>query len=46
VGYFEVAISGVFSSGHPGDGFKIDPIEVEIHPEYSDKYRILDGAHR
>jgi biotin operon repressor len=28
------------------DGFKIDPIEVEIHPEYGDKYRILDGAHR
>jgi len=28
------------------DGFKIDPIEVQIHPEYSDKYRILDGAHR
>jgi len=28
------------------DGFKVDPIEVEIHPEYIDKYRILDGAHR
>ncbi len=28
------------------DGFEIDPIEVEIHPEYGDKYRILDGAHR
>jgi len=28
------------------DGFKIDPIEVQIHPEYGDKYRILDGAHR
>jgi len=28
------------------DGFKIDPIEVQIHPEYDDKYRILDGAHR
>ncbi|GAG16041.1 unnamed protein product, partial [marine sediment metagenome] len=28
------------------DGFEIDPIEIEIHPEYSDKYRILDGAHR
>lgn len=28
------------------DGFKMDPIEVEIHAEYGDKYRILDGAHR
>ncbi len=28
------------------DGFEIDPIEVHIHPEYGDKYRILDGAHR
>ena len=28
------------------DGFKIDPLEVQIHPEYDDKYRILDGAHR
>ena len=28
------------------DGFEIDPIEVEIHPEYDDKYRILDGVHR
>ena len=28
------------------DGFKIDPIEVQIHPDYIDKYRILDGAHR
>ncbi len=28
------------------DGFKIDPVEVQIHPEYDDKYRILDGAHR
>jgi len=28
------------------DGFKIDPIEVQIHPEYIDTYRILDGAHR
>ena len=28
------------------DGFKIDPIEAQIHPEYGDKYRILDGAHR
>ena len=28
------------------DGFKIDPIEVQIYPEYEDKYRILDGVHR
>jgi len=28
------------------DGFKIDPIEVQVHPEDGDKYRILDGAHR
>jgi len=28
------------------DGFKIDPIEVQILPEYGDKYRILDGVHR
>jgi len=28
------------------DGFEIDPIEVQIHPEYENKYRILDGAHR
>ena len=28
------------------DGFEIDPIEVEIHPDYGDHYRILDGAHR
>ena len=21
------------------DGFKIDPLEVQIHPEYDDKYR-------
>ena len=28
------------------DGFEIDPIEVQIHPDYDDKYRILDGAHR
>ena len=28
------------------DGFEIDPIEVQIHPEYDDKYRILDGTHR
>ncbi len=28
------------------DGFKIDPIEVQIHPDDDNKYRILDGAHR
>jgi len=28
------------------DGFEIDPIEVQVHPKYGDKYRILDGAHR
>ena len=28
------------------DGFEIDPIEVQVHPEDGDKYRILDGAHR
>ncbi len=28
------------------DGFEIDPIEVQVHPENDDKYRILDGAHR
>ncbi len=28
------------------DGFEIDPIEVQVHPEGGDKYRILDGAHR
>jgi len=28
------------------DGFKIDSLEVQIHPGYTDKYRILDGAHR
>ena len=28
------------------DGFKFDPIEVQIHSEDGDKYRILDGAHR
>jgi len=28
------------------DGFQIDPIEVQVHPEDGDKYRILDGAHR
>lgn len=28
------------------DGFKIDPIEVQVHPEDDSIYRILDGAHR
>ncbi len=28
------------------DGFKTDPIEVQIHPDDDSKYRILDGAHR
>jgi len=28
------------------DGFIFDTIEVEIHPDDKDKYRILDGAHR
>jgi len=28
------------------DGFEIDPIEVQVHPQDDDKYRILDGAHR
>ena len=28
------------------DGFEIDPIEVQIHPDHIEKYRILDGAHR
>jgi len=28
------------------DGFKIDPIEVQVHPDDANKYRILDGAHR
>ena len=28
------------------DGFEIDPIEVQIHPDDDSKYRILDGAHR
>ena len=27
------------------DGFEIDPIEVQIHPDDDIKYRILDGAH-
>ena len=28
------------------DGFEMDPIEVQVHPLYDYKYRILDGAHR
>ena len=28
------------------DGFKFDQIEVQLHPEDSGKYRILDGVHR
>ncbi len=28
------------------DGFEIDPIEVQIHPDHDDKYHILDVAHR
>jgi len=28
------------------DGFKFDPIEVELAPETPDTYRLLDGAHR
>ncbi len=28
------------------DGFEIEPIEVQVHPQDGDKYRILDGAHR
>ena len=28
------------------DGFEIDPIEVQVHPDDDSKYRILDGAHR
>ena len=28
------------------DGFKFDPIEVQLHPLKQEKYRILDGAHR
>jgi len=28
------------------DGFEIDPIEIQVHPKDSNKYRILDGAHR
>ncbi|RLB93033.1 MAG: transcriptional regulator [Deltaproteobacteria bacterium] len=28
------------------DGFKFEPIKVQIHPGKKEKYRILDGAHR
>jgi ParB-like chromosome segregation protein Spo0J len=28
------------------DGFRFEAIELEIHPDDKDKYRILDGAHR
>ena len=28
------------------DGIEIEPIEVQIHPQDDEKYRILDGAHR
>ena len=28
------------------DGFKIDPMEVQVHPDKEDIYRLLDGAHR
>ncbi len=28
------------------DGFEIDPIEVQVHLEDGNKYRILDDAHR
>lgn len=28
------------------DGFKIDPIELQLNPDDSNKYQILDGAHR
>ncbi len=28
------------------DGFEIEPVEVQVHPQDGDKYRILDGAHR
>jgi ParB/RepB/Spo0J family partition protein len=28
------------------DGFKFEPIQVQIHPEKKGKYRILDGVHR
>jgi len=28
------------------DGFKFDPIEIELHPDKPGKYRLLDGVHR
>ena len=28
------------------DGFRVDPIEVQVHPDDQSTYRILDGAHR
>jgi len=28
------------------DGFRFEVIELEIHPDDKDRYRILDGAHR
>ncbi len=28
------------------DGFKIDPIDLQIDPGNTDQYRLLDGAHR
>ncbi len=28
------------------DGFEIEPIEVQAHPDNEDMYRLLDGAHR
>ena len=28
------------------DGFKIEPIEVQVHPDKEGLYRLLDGAHR
>jgi DNA modification methylase len=28
------------------DDFKFEPIEVELHPDKAEKYRILDGVHR
>jgi uncharacterized ParB-like nuclease family protein len=28
------------------DGFTFEPIDVQVHPEEREKYRILDGVHR
>lgn len=28
------------------DGFKFEPIEVELYPDRPGKYRLLDGVHR